>query len=291
MRRPVKPFVTEYKGSTRRPKEASEADQTFNIEAFPARSNGGRHDPDLDTGPGDASAGDPRARPTESRTRSKASQRSDAGRLNAANGEDSYEAALRAADALFSPASPSQNGHQAKPDRSAAAPVSPEPDAGETSKAPPSGSGRILRSLDEPPPPSFADREEALPKRRGRKPGSKNKPKIPSPDHGAGREHRAASFEAAEWTRSPAPAASARFAPAHAPSARLLPARPSAGRAGGRADISATSRFAQAVPVAGGVPTIGRLAAVRQQGQRFSWVRTTLTPGQRWKRRLPKVIW
>lgn len=42
-------------------------------------------------------------------------------------------------------------------------------------------SGRVLRSLVEPPPP--VAEEPAAPVRRGRKPGSKNKPKVhPTPD-------------------------------------------------------------------------------------------------------------
>jgi hypothetical protein len=45
--------------------------------------------------------------------------------------------------------------------------------------------GRILPSLDEPPAPVFVFEDEA-PKRRGRKPGSRNKTqRTPREDHGA----------------------------------------------------------------------------------------------------------
>lgn len=45
------------------------------------------------------------------------------------------------------------------------------------------GTGRILPSLDEPAAPAFVFEDEA-PKRRGRKPGSRNKPRAPLDDHG-----------------------------------------------------------------------------------------------------------
>ncbi len=132
MRRPVKPFVTEYKASNRR--------------------LGGRSGEDLFTVPG---SGEPAPR-----------RSSDA----AAHGENAYEAAMKAADAIFSPAA----------DRSrevADAPASARGEPPVEGADAPAAAGRILRAIEEPPPPEVAEFEEP-PRRRGRKPGSKNKPKF-----------------------------------------------------------------------------------------------------------------
>ena len=69
-----------------------------------------------------------------------------------------------AAEALFSIPSPSVED-------------APYPEAGA------GGTGRILRSLDEPAAPAFVFEDEPI-KRRGRKPGSRNKPRAPRDDQG-----------------------------------------------------------------------------------------------------------
>ena len=142
MRRPVKPFVTEYRGGSRRANNASgqgprldlnrpEADRA---DARPAEPWGSA----LSTPPAGSSGGPQ---------------------------EDGYEAALRAADALFS----GQRQPAAAADGSATAEAAPPHPSG----------GRILRAIDETPSPELARLEaEHAPKRRGRKPGSKNKPKF-----------------------------------------------------------------------------------------------------------------
>ncbi len=86
--------------------------------------------------------------------------------------EDGYEAALRAADALFSGA---RRPAEAEP---GARPTSNDEGADETQGSHPAG-GRVLRAMDEQPPEELLRLEaEFAPKRRGRKPGSKNKPKT-----------------------------------------------------------------------------------------------------------------
>lgn len=219
MRRPVKPFVTEYRGAGRR------------------QSAAGGQVPKADFSSLDQEPPSPEPRP--------------AFRSVAEPSEDSYEAALRAADALFS----------AKSERpgAPAAVAAPEPDA--TSDAPeahPAG-GRILRVLDEPPDPEMLRLEaERAPKRRGRKPGSKNKPKpaaIESESSPASLAHALPAMEAEV-----------------APPASALPARVLAMPARLPAVLSSAAR----PPAA---------------GDKYAWVRTKLKPGQQWKRRLPKVAW
>ncbi len=263
MRRPLKPFVTEYKGSSRRQKEAGGPEQTFNTEA---RSIGGKRSASaFDAKPFEAPLQDAKSRPTQS------SPRADM-RFNPASNEDSYEAALRAADALFAPmnntAKPLQpdwtEAEQASRDisQSSRAPG----DFAENGKMPPSGSGRILRSLEEPQAPSFAHLEEALPKRRGRKPGSKNKPKTSVRDD--------------------------------APGTPMPTARPTEVARTFQYAISACEPLAGAPSLASGargaitaLPPLPKRRATRPPRERFAWVRTRLAPGERWKRRLPKVIW
>lgn len=151
MRRPVKPFVTEYKGTNRRPGGRG-GDDFFGASAVheavqrPGSDNGARPD----------------ARSDHARAENNRSEN--------ARSENAYEAALKAADALFAP--PPKSADIGGP--------GPEPQGKDGAEATDtSASGRrILRAIDEPPLPGLAEAEEAEPvKRRGRKPGSKNKPK------------------------------------------------------------------------------------------------------------------
>ncbi len=132
MRRPVKPFVTEYKA--------------------PNRRSSGRNGEDLFSTAGN---GEPASR-----------RSSDAG----THGENAYEAAMKAADAIFSPVI-----DRSREVEDASAPQRNEPSV-EAADAP-APARRILRAMDEPPPPEVIDFQEP-PRRRGRKPGSKNKPKL-----------------------------------------------------------------------------------------------------------------
>lgn len=211
MRRPVRPFVTEYRGGSRRP---SSPGQGLDVDIF-------------------------KAEPSPNVTGSWPPQAPSQPDLQ----EDGYDAALRAADALFA-------GHRTAPS------VQPAADGDAPKPGSPTG-GRVLRVLDEAPSPEMLEMErleaEHAPKKRGRKPGSKNKPKI----------------AALEMTPPPAiaPAAPAIEAPA-------LPAATVAAALVARAIATAPRRTEPAVP-----------------GERFAWVRTRLKPGQQWKRRLPKVAW
>jgi hypothetical protein len=167
MRRPVKPFVTEYKGNARRP--ASSAGLSLKLE---------------DEAPSSPSR--PAASRSEGSRTSEGARHAENQRFNGASQpEDSYEAALRAADALFSNAparaaeEPSAVGGLSDKRR-----LDTNADgrqaSSEAAVAPggPTG-GRILRVIDEAPPQVLVDLEiERTPKRRGRKPGSKNKPKL-----------------------------------------------------------------------------------------------------------------
>ena len=117
----------------------------------------------------------------------------------------------------------------------------------------PTGMGRILRVLDEEPDPALLAMEaERTPKRRGRKPGSKNKPKI----------------------------ADTYSAPAIDAMPERIYAFESRHDHGG-----ATTQRPPAAKIIFFPPVASR------GGERFAWVRTKLRPGQAWKRRLPKVIW
>ena len=144
MRRPVKPFVTEYRGGSRRANNAS------------------GQGPRLDLNRPESDRAD--ARPAE--PWGSALSTPPAGSFGGPQ-EDGYEAALRAADALFS----GRRQPAATADGSVTA---------EAASPHPSG-GRILRAIDETPSPELTRLEaEHAPKRRGRKPGSKNKPKTPA---------------------------------------------------------------------------------------------------------------
>ena len=253
MRRPLKPFVTEYKPSTRRQLAPTRQPQSFATEtAKPVE--GGRFD-------------------------------------NASRSDDSYEAVMRAADALFSP----------QKDRAQPSSEYVGDDLAETngSRDAGRGVGRILRAVDEPSRGPMSERMDELerehaPKRRGRKPGSKNKPKPDRP---------MVSGLATVVTASDARSADS----------QSMPASSVDGTAGSAAahdqavgsDDSEHDRLFQEQDA--------REPEVRDQGdgpravagdaashvmplpsrarRRFSWVRTKLKPGQEWKRRLPKVCW
>lgn len=262
MRRPVKPFVTEYKGSARRGKDnRPEADVEDSKPAEPARRAAGR-------GASGRAAGEGRgALPPR-------------GLFH--GGEegapiDSYEAAMRAADALFSPKDKVDHGEPASNGRASgrrgAAPAAPdtqveasaeapadtaeakgaaEQKSATEQKSPAEPKGRVLRALDEPEPEIVDPLPELAPKRRGRKPGSLNKRK-PEVTDGARRR-------LAETVPEPSPEEDEEE-PAEVAAAVVAP-----------------PRRAPAVP------------ATRTR-DRFPWVRTKLRPGEKWKRRLPKVAW
>lgn len=231
MRRPVKPFVTEYKGPNRRPGHpagpvarqgeefsyATAANEAFSRSAVDAP----RHNP-----------------------------------------EDAYEAALRAADALFSPAAAkpaAPAAHNPHVGSLVADRADPPTEAATSEHAGPGNGGRILRAIDEPPAPDLAALEaEHAPKRRGRKPGSKNKLKAPVFEDDA--------------PRSPT-----------RPSASVPP------------PVFRDEDFDAARPVAAAAPRTSTKASATtyraRDDARFAWVRTKLKPGEEWKRRLPKVCW
>ncbi len=284
MRRPLKPFVTEYKPSTRRQPAATRHAQPFAAEVV-APAEAGRFDPAWRT-------------------------------------DDSYEAALRAADALFSP-------QKDKPQPSLPAHV-----GGDVTEASASqdlagrGGGRILRVLDEPSPEPTSElfneiERERAPKRRGRKPGSKNRPKTdrisaplvaadaPSPDSparngapatGMSDPARSAPAVDAEPVEHPMPASGAPVAQDLAgqdrdSASQALANQDLANQDLGNQDLAnqdSVTRDGQGHvgDDAGGEEATGSVVAIRsRERRRFSWVRTKLPPGQEWKRRLPKVCW
>jgi hypothetical protein len=235
MRRPVKPFVTEYKGPNRRPGHPAGATQRQPSEEFSYASA---------------------ANEVFGRPHAESTQRH--------NPEDSYEAALRAADALFSPSEKPAVVAMSAPriDHSAMADQDQPGFDSEASELAAQGGGRILRAIDEPPMPGLAELEaEHAPKRRGRKPGSKNKAKAPVFQDDAPR--------LAAHAR-PAPSAS----PLEFDDEDFDDARP--------------------LPVVAAPRTVAKAPATtyrERDDERFSWVRTKLKPGEEWKRRLPKVCW
>ena len=199
MRRPVKPFVTEYKATNRRPGARGGGDDLFGHQA-------GEH----------------------------------AARETGAREESAYEAAMKAADALFSPAADRDSPKQS---------VLP---ANETMLADGSvPSGRILQAIEAArAEPDDAESEEA-PRKRGRKPGSKNRPKPVT------------------------------AAPAHEALALASNTSPDVHAA----EVGSAEAATASVPARASVPYRPRST------DRFPWVRTKLKPGENWKRRLPKVCW
>ena len=193
----------------------------------------------------------------------------------------SYEAAMRAADALFSPrvkagpadgsANGSTNDLANGSPRSAGSGNGQGHADGAPAATASEPTGRVLRALDEPEP-AVEPIAELAPKRRGRKPGSVNKPKTP---------------ETARRRLSRGSAA----APA-APEAdgtmlaldTIESVESVADAAAPETDaVEAAARPPHAPPAA--------QATAKLRRDRFSWVRTKLKPGEKWKRRLPKVAW
>ena len=282
MRRPVKPFVTEYKGPNRRPTPAGGPGQRLSAEDYPFL----QAPTDVFSRPG--AEGMPRAP------------------------EEPYGAARIAADALFSPAA-----------RESAPSIGVEPGEGLDGDAAP-GRGRILRVIDEPPAADVADLEaDRTPKRRGRKPGSKNRSKAhadavdagsidfdglggdpeamdrlgggPGADLVGDRLHDGDAFD------TPSDARAARGGVSRTDGASRTPTRArmpdalgaQAPRHPGTDDEDAEDD-SEALAVAEGptprkTPAGGDIAS--RNAERFAWVRTKLAPGERWKRRLPKVCW
>ena len=285
MRRPLKPFVTEYKPSSRRQSASGRSVQPVEGEGFAPKPN--------------------------------ASHRLDAGDRDVNHrSEDSYEAALRAADALFSPARKAGTGD----DRAA------DGDEGvEHPQSAPAKGGRILRVIDEPPSEVLSAMEEEGPKRRGRKPGSKNKPKIPATGDFASLAPSSVTARSVTETNM-ASASSAAVERQRASRHRKAPESKTAetGSASGTPSNAAAYDFEASSPQPSelaasgpGAPVgddHGSKAADPAEGRgadehgarlrqarppqfaprgyrRFSWIRTKLKPGQEWKRRLPKICW
>ena len=246
MRRPLKPFVTEYKPSTRRQLAPTRQPQPFATETAKA-VEGGRFD-------------------------------------HAPRSDDSYEAAMRAADALFSP----------QRDKAQPSLESVGDDLAEANWSRDVGRGRILRAVDEPSRGPMSERMDELerehaPKRRGRKPGSKNKPKTDRP---------MVSGLATVVTASDTPAVpassvdgTAGSAAAHDPS--IGSGDPEHGRLPQERDAREPEVRDQGDgPRAVAEDTASHVMPLPSRARRrFSWVRTKLKPGQEWKRRLPKVCW
>lgn len=176
---------------------------------------------------------------------------------------------MRAADALFAP-QPSKPTIAAEPEAFSATDIDkvfstpsslPEADLGtadpgRTDAA--NGAGRILQAIEEPVADQLAELEiERTPKPRGRRPGSKNKPKSGMADTGI-----------AVAAAVPCVAEQAEVAQNDAP--KTAPVRP-----------------AMVAPMVVARPNL----ASRKRGERFGWVRTRLRPGEKWKRRLPKIAW
>lgn len=238
MRRQVRPFVTEYRGNARRsrdlPKDLTDtSDQPGNV--VRGRLADGQ-----------------RGFATESL-------------------DDSYEAAMRAADALFAPAPPRQDPLPSAPEPVAAysAPSAASLDGDVTAAiAEPDGARpepprRILQAIEPASEDRFAALEaERAPKRRGRKPGSKNKPKVVVSD---------------DWAAQPSPVPLARHAAR--PIDLFETAAPTGQEAAADGDDLAP------------LPDDAAMPTPRGRSERFGWKRSGLRPGERWKRRLPKIAW
>lgn len=263
MRRQVKPFVTEYRGSPRRSKD-------------------------------NHPTGDLQQEVQAPRSRSFAQ----ADKLFHGDGQDdSYEAALRAADALFdawpgkaepthdkgaaggseprtmSQASQAASLFRVPADESTREMLS-EDDAGtageQAERYAASAPRRILQAIEPPSEDRFAALEaERAPKRRGRKPGSKNKTKIVAGDDWTTLVERPAMVKAPALQAIPSPVfdADAFFAePEHVETK----------------DDAVVARDV--------VDEEQPLLRPRGRNEKFNWKRAGLRPGERWKRRLPKSV-
>ena len=262
MRRQVKPFVTEYRGSPRRSKDLHPS-------------------------------GDLHQEVQAPRSRSFAK----ADKLFHGDGQDdSYEAALRAADALFDAwpgiaepthdkgaASGSEPRTTLQPSQAASIfrvpadesgrEVSLDDDAGmvgeQAERHSASAPRRILQAIEPPSEDRFAALEaERAPKRRGRKPGSKNKPKIVAGDDWT------AAFEKPAMVT--APALQARPSPVFDADAFFTKAE--------HVEIEDDATVA-----VGTVDEEQPMLRSRGRNEKFNWKRAGLRPGERWKRRLPKA--
>jgi hypothetical protein len=173
--------------------------------------------------------------------------------------DDSYDAAMRAADAFFSIPSSEDQADSRAARISDDAPLDPVERAPAT---PEKAGGRILRVLDEAPPQEYSALEaEHAPKRRGRKPGSRNKPKRQDDATAAPPDIERPSISTRPKT-----------APITVPSVAALPPR-----------LSVAATPARAIEE--------EARAVRDQ-RRFPWISDRLKPGEDWKRRrLPRICW
>ena len=170
--------------------------------------------------------------------------------------DDAYDAALKAADALFGQ-SAAMEQHAADAasvaieESDPTTPISAQP----SSPRPP---GRILQAIEAAPDPVMAlEAEKAPAARRGRPPGSKNKVQRPA----------AASKRGAKDGR--------------------LEVVPKA------ADALITALFGRS-DEADPPPVVSRAPILLpDDGERlrFSWIRKELQPGERWKRRMSRVCW
>jgi hypothetical protein len=175
--------------------------------------------------------------------------------------DESYDAALKAADALFGPSSmaaPAAEALTAKDVFETAAaifsPMSPQ-------RAP----GRILQAIEEPPPIDATSVEiEKAPARRGRPPGSKNK--VQRPAAAAKRPIFQAIDEEIDADEKLPPAAADELIAALFGDHETIDETPAAPRAS---------------------------ITVMEMGERlrFSWIHKELQPGERWKRRMSRVCW
>ena len=237
MRRQLKPFVTEYRGTGRRGRE-------------PLALRGEPEAPRV-ADPGQDVFRTERARPDRSKTEGSVG---------------GYEAALKAADALFAVRKPAQASAQSEADPFSTDANGAAPDAALASSVGGPAGRRILQAIDQPASQPVAGQSDAVrpgvahpgpaqaepalcdaaadyvvakpSARRGRKPGMKNKPK---------------------------------------PDASLVV----------EADIAGDDRPEQAAP---DLVLVDALPDHRRRDP-FPWVRTRLGPGEKWKRRLPKVAW
>ena len=141
----------------------------------------------------------------------------------------------------------------------------------------PASGGRILQAIEAAPAedPFAALEAERAPKRRGRKPGSKNKPKLPGSVSAAALDMATKTLNRSQRTPTQRRASQRLDAGARTEAIVALLAEPA-----NPAPIAMPARRTPAVTATAG-----------KQRDRFAWVRTKLQPGEKWKRRLPKVAW